>query len=257
MIENEDRRALLRAIRTVLATDCACTEQDLLADGVVVTHAKELAGRRRFPFPEQPLLVFTMGAGVVVSANSERAAWLQTNLGHLHRDTIFSAPTIALLAQHIARDRQDLAGPDLKYACSQNDFHPAVVPDHVAITLVEGADVTTLYQYRGFEEALHYRADHPRPDMAATVASRGGEIVGIAGAKADCDLMWQIGVNVVEAARGGGIGRALVSRLTELILDSGRIPYYSTAVSNIRSRAVALNLGYWPAWTELYARDRA
>src|SRR5438094_6206704 len=31
--------------------------------------------------------------------------------------------------------------------------------------------------------------------------SRGGEIVGIAGAKADCDLMWQIGVNVVEAAR--------------------------------------------------------
>ena len=144
----------------------------------------------------------------------------------------------------------------MKYACSQHDFHPAVNPDHVAITLVEGDDVSDLYQYRGFEEALHYRTDHPRPDMAAAVASRAGEIVGIAGAKGDCDLMWQIGVNVVEAARGGGIGRALVSRLTELILDSGRIPYYSTAVSNIRSRAVALSLGYWPAWTELYARDR-
>jgi GNAT superfamily N-acetyltransferase len=256
MVENGDRRAVLRAIRTVLATDCACTEQDFREDGVVVTHAKELAGRRPFPFPARPLVVFTMGAGVVLSAHPERAAWLQTNVGHLDRDTIFSAPTIALLAQHVARDQQDLAGPDLKYACSKDDFHPAVIPDHVAITLVEGDDVSDLYRYRGFEEALHYRIDHPRPDVAAAVASCGDEIVGIAGTKADCEIMWQIGVNVVEAARGGGIGRALVSRLTELILDSGRIPYYSTAVSNIRSRAVALNLGYWPAWTELYARDR-
>jgi GNAT superfamily N-acetyltransferase len=270
MADNGDRRAVLRAIRTVLAADCACTEQDFLKDGVVVTHAKELARRRRFPFPARPLLVFTMGAGVVLSAHPERAAWLQTNLGHLDRDTIFSAPTIALLAQHVARDQQDLAGPDLKYACSKDDFRPAVVPDHVAISLVEGDDVSDLYQYRGFEEALHYRTDPatgpcgpgccalsgPRPDMAAAVASRAGEIVGIAGAKADCELMWQIGVDVVEVARGGGIGRALVSRLTELILDSGRIPYYSTAVSNIRSRAVALSLGYRPAWTELYARNR-
>ena len=86
MVENGDRRGVLRAIRTVLATDCACTEQDFLKDGVVVTHAKELAGRRRFPFPARPLLVFTMGAGVVLSAHPERAAWLQTNLGHLDRE---------------------------------------------------------------------------------------------------------------------------------------------------------------------------
>src|SRR5438067_4836574 len=127
MVENEDRRAALRAIRTVLASDCACAEQDFLKDGVVVTHARELAGRRRFPFPVQPLLAFTMGAGVVLSADPERAAWLQANLSHLDRDTIFSAPTIALLAQHVARDRQDLAGPDLKYACSQRDFRPAAI----------------------------------------------------------------------------------------------------------------------------------
>jgi predicted GNAT family acetyltransferase len=93
-------------------------------------------------------------------------------------------------------------------------------------------------------------------DRRAVLRAIRGDIVGIAGAKADRELMWQIGVDVVEAARGGGIGRALVSRLTERILDSGRIAYYSTTVSNIRSRAVALSLSYWPAWTELYARDR-
>jgi hypothetical protein len=26
--------------------------------------------------------------------------------------------------------------------------------------------------------------------------------------------------------------------------------------ANLRSRALATGLGYWPAWTDLYARDR-
>lgn len=77
-----------------------------------------------------------------------------------------------------------------------------------------------------------------------------------AGVKADSDAMWQIGVDVIAPEHGRGVGRALVGRLTELILDRGKIPYYSPAASNIRSRTVATSLGYWPAWTELYARDR-
>ena len=190
MVENGDRRAVLRAIRTVLATDCACTEQVFLEDGVVVTHAIELAGRRRFPFPARPLLVFTMGAGVVLSAHPERAAWLQTNVGHLDRDTIFSAPTIALLARHVAGDRQEVGGPDLKYACSQRDFRPAAIPDHIAITLVEGDAVSDLYQYQGFKEALHYRTDHPRPDMAAAVASCAGPFLAL-GPDAWAESRWR------------------------------------------------------------------
>jgi GNAT superfamily N-acetyltransferase len=153
-------------------------------------------------------------------------------------------------------DGQYLAGPDLKYACSHSDFCPAAVPTDIEIALVEGDDIVDLYTFQGFGAALAYRTDTPRPDVMATVARRAGEVVGIAGASADCETMWQIGVEVVEGARGQGIGRALVGRLTEGILGQGKIPYYTTAVSNIRSRTVAISLGYWPAWTELYARDR-
>lgn len=198
-----------------------------------------------------------MGTGVVLSCHPERAGWLQANMGYCQRDEIFAAPAIALFAQYIAPDQQDLGGPDVKYACSHDTFRPADAPGHVAITVVEGDRITDLYRYQGFREALHYRSDHPRPDMAATVASRAGNIVGIAGAKADCELMWQIGVEVIGLERGKGIGRALVSRLTEIILQKGKIPYYSAAVSNIHSRAIATGLGYWPIWTELYVRDRA
>jgi predicted GNAT family acetyltransferase len=68
--------------------------------------------------------------------------------------------------------------------------------------------------------------------------------------------MWQIGVAVTEAGHDRGICRAIVGHLTEGILARGKIPDYSTAVSNIRSRAVASSRGYRPVWTELYAKDR-
>jgi predicted GNAT family acetyltransferase len=125
----------------------------------------------------------------------------------------------------------------------------------VTIAVVERDDIAGLYQNAGFRNALGYRTDHPRPDMIATVATRNGMIVGIAGASADCDMLWQIGVDVRASERGAGVGRALVSRLTEAVLDSGHVPFYSTMIANIRSQAAAYALGYWTAWTEMSAVD--
>ena len=193
---------------------------------------------------------------MVVSCHPERVDWLRTNLGELHRDAIFSATTIARLADYIEPDGQLLSGPELKYVCSQGDVRPMGAPEHVEIAVVEGTDIHPLYRHRGFPHALSYRTATPRPDVVVTVATRADEIVGIAGASADGDAIWQIGVDVVAHARGGGIGRALVSRLTREVLRQGRLPYYSTTVSNLRSSRLALSLGYWPAWVELYARDR-
>jgi predicted GNAT family acetyltransferase len=90
--------------------------------------------------------------------------------------------------------------------------------------------------------------------MLEAVARINGEIVGVAGASAHCDAMWQIGVDIVEGKRGLGIGRAIVGQLTAEVLARGRVPYYSTVVSNLRSAQLALGLGYKLAWVELYAR---
>lgn len=256
MAGNSDRAAALRVVRTVLAADCACAEEAFVGEGVVIVDAQERPGRRRFPVGAKPLALVTMGAGTVVSCHPDRAAWLRANLARRQRDHVFSAPIIAQLAEHIAPDRQDLRGPDLKYICSRETFRPAGAPGGIPITVSEGDDIAALYARPGFENALSYRSDHARPDVAATVATHAGDIIGIAGASADCEALWQIGVDVVPAFRGRGIGRALVSGLTETILRRVVIPYYSTAASNIRSRALAISLGYFPAWVELYAVDR-
>src|SRR5205807_4697589 len=95
----------------------------------------------------------------------------------------------------------------------------------------------------------------PAPDVMA-VATRGGAAIGIAGASADTDALWQIAVEVLVEARGVGVGRAVVGQLTRGILAAGKIPYYTTPVSHIGSRTLAIGLGYRPVWTEMYARDR-
>jgi GNAT superfamily N-acetyltransferase len=251
-----DRRGARAAIAATLAAQCACNEADFAASGVVVTEASERAGRLRFPVPTKPLLVATLGAGVVISCHPSRVAWARNHLAGLDRDALFGAALIARLARYVGRDGQELVGPILRYACSRDSLRIAPVPDGVAVTLVNRSELPALYRYTGFAHALSYRRDHPRPDMVAAVARRGAAVVGIAAASADSDLLWQIGVEVVAAERGRGIGRAIVGRLTEAVLDRGRVPYYSTTVANLRSRALALGSGYWPAWTDLYARDR-
>jgi GNAT superfamily N-acetyltransferase len=258
MTINATHQDVLAAARAVLAADCACDPADFLADSITLVRAEERAGRRRHRRPAKPLLVVTMGAGVVASCHPERLEWLRDLLAGQRRDAIFGASIIAQLAQAVAEDGHWLAGPDLAYVCSRADFRPAAapLPGGVEIAVVERDGMAALYAHEGFHNALGYSLMHPCPDMLATVATRDGAVVGVAGASADCDTLWQIGVDVVPEARGAGLGRALVSRLTDAVFDAGRVPYYTTAVSNIASRSLALGLGYRPVWTAMYAAVR-
>jgi GNAT superfamily N-acetyltransferase len=249
------RAATLEMVRSVLAADCACPESAFSEDSLLITEFEERPGRRRYPRPDKPLLIVTMGRGVVVSCHPSRCNHLRTILGDLPRDELFAAPVIAELTRLIAADRQVLIGPAMKYVCAPSSFRPPMGRDGLGIDVIEGEAIQELYQLPGFENALSYRPDHPRPDVAAAVAYRGRDIIGIAGASDDCDALWQIGIDVVPTARGTGIGRALVGRLTELAFARGRIPFYATAVANLRSQALSMSLGYTPAWVEIHAKD--
>ena len=99
-----------------------------------------------------------------------------------------------------------------------------------------------------FEETAH------APDVLAAAAYFAGEVIGVAGASADGDVLWQVGVDVHAAYQGRGIGRAVVSRVTEAIFAAGRVPHYVHAVANLPSARLALSLGYRPAWVEVYTR---
>jgi predicted GNAT family acetyltransferase len=117
----------------------------------------------------------------------------------------------------------------------------------------EKEEIPSLYDDRRFNNAILYDADSPRPDMIAVASYDNGEITGMAGCSKDCGSMWQIGIDVLPEYRQRGVATTLVSLLTDEIFKRGKIPYYGTWCSNIASRTIAQNCGYFPAWVETYS----
>lgn len=113
-------------------------------------------------------------------------------------------------------------------------------------------DEKEIEAFRGdsrFDEAFAFSED--APDIIGVSASRGGKIIGMAGASRDSSRMYQIGINVDEGFRGEHIGSGLVTLLKNEILRRGVLPFYGTSMSHIASQRTALRAGFFPAWAEL------
>ena len=87
--------------------------------------------------------------------------------------------------------------------------------------------------------------------MMAVGAYDGERLIGLAGCSADADMMLQIGVDVLPDYRRLGVASAVTSRIAMLILEQGKVPFYCSAWSNIRSVRNAVKCGFIPAWVEL------
>jgi GNAT superfamily N-acetyltransferase len=92
-------------------------------------------------------------------------------------------------------------------------------------------------------------------DILGVGAYDGDKLIGFAGCSADCEDMYQIGIDVLPEYRRLGIASALTSNLACEILSLGKVPFYCAAWCNIPSVRNAFKCGFSPAWVELTARD--
>ena len=255
MIANQE--SALQVVKKILAADFACAESDFDKAGVSFHLCKEIEGARRFPLPQKFLGVVTMGRGVVVSCSAERLQWARTNLVNFTSDALFYAPAVALMVNLVTHDNQTIFGPELKYICTSDTLKPHSIGRDIELSIIDEKTIRQLYEKNRFPNALGRQYDHRRPTLLACSAKCDGVIAGLAGASADCDSMWQIGIDTLPEYRNRGIGKALVSRLTEALFNIEKLPYYSTGTTNIPSRRIATSLGYRPAWVEIYSREPA
>ena len=230
-------KKMLRIVKTQLATDLNCSPSDFNRDGIVFCEAKENPGRRPFPRGERHIEMYTMGSAVIVSATPDILPYLREQLDGKNRDEAFDVPFI--FGQGICHL------PDIE------NLAPITAPDGVEIVTVAQPDIPNLYVHKGFYYALWYEP-HIRPETLVTVAYVDGVVAGMAGTSDDCEMMWQIGINVLPKYRKRGIAAALTNRLAIEILERGKIPYYGAATSNIASQRVAHRAGFRPAWACIY-----
>ena len=70
-----------------------------------------------------------------------------------------------------------------------------------------------------------------------------------AGATANSERMWEMGVN--SFAEGKGYAVSALSALVQEILNQGKVPYSGTALSHLASQNVSLRAGFIPTFCEL------
>lgn len=83
-----------------------------------------------------------------------------------------------------------------------------------------------------------------------------GNLIGLAACSADCEEMWQIGVDVLPAFRRQGVASALTAALTREIMQKGKVPFYGCAWANLPSVLNALRSGFRPAWAEVSIMEK-
>ena len=99
--------------------------------------------------------------------------------------------------------------------------------------------------------------DRRQLDVLGVGAYDGDRLIGLAACSADCEDMWQIGVDVLPGYRRQGIACALTSALAKEIISRDKVPFYCTAWSNIRSVRNAVKSGFVPAWVEMTVKPAA
>ena len=254
-MSNGSRSEAMATVRRVIAADYACDEADLLADKVTIVPHEQRDGSRGFQVGEKPLQLVTIGNGVVISCHPDHLGWANAQTQGILRDDIFSASLIGKLAARIDPDRQQLHGPYLRYAASHDRFRPAQGRHDAAIELIADDQVWSLVNHPDFPHALSPSPGRKGSRLVAAVARDGARMIGVAAACEETAGLWQIGVDVIPEMQGTGIGRQIVSTVTQSIFEAGGVPYYTAAPSNIASCSTALGLGFWPAWTDLYVTD--
>jgi len=185
---------------------------------------------RQFPFLE----IAAMGKSIVISEDSHILTKVKPLLEDRTREDIFVAPFIF--------------GHSLYYILDCNKIKKLPLPDGFEFYIKEGKEIHDLYKISGFENAIQYDINHPRPDVIVIYAMYENNIVVMAGASADSDLMWQIGINVLHQFRNKGLATSLVSNLALIIMERGSVPYYGAASSNIASQSVAYRSRFIPTW---------
>ena len=222
------------------------------SENVIVTSRESKGARRYLKLPFSCQLV-SYGNNVVASVSPEFREIAENYINKYPVEHLFETPHLHALNDALMEKGQ-------KICFMAEYFLPDV--DILRERVVEGADPYEMRLLTQSDFANLYLPewsnalckDRKHLDVLGVGAYNGDKLVGFAGCSADCDTMWQIGIDVLPAYRRQGIASVLTSRLAIEILNRGKVPFYCAAWCNIRSIRNAIKSGFRPAWVEMTAK---
>jgi GNAT superfamily N-acetyltransferase len=242
---------ILQITKAQLALDYNCNLVDFEKDKNVVVENNLIDGRRIYHSDGCFIKILCFGSRIIIKASPLIMPWCEEKLINKSAAWLFQYPKLRAIDEKFNEFGHEIADIHHYYLPNQN------VKIISPITKVKWYEYEEILQFKNddrFEEALGF--DEKRPDVLAVAAFEGDNIMGIAGASADSNTMWQIGIDVLPQYRGRGIGTNLVSLLKDETLKRGKVPFYGTVSSHFHSQNIAINAGFYPVWAELFSKTK-
>lgn len=240
---------MLRIAMRQSAEDIGCAADDFLKNqNVTVPFHLGVNARKYYKLPITCTFV-SYGNNVVAAVTDEVSDPVSEYIGRYVFYHCFETPNM-----HWLNERLMEKGHKICFMAEYYLFDANRVQDQGCAykTMILGpSDFEALYLPK-WSNALC--KDRKQLDVLGVGAYDQGKLVGLAGCSADCSDMWQIGVDVLPDYRRRGIASVLTAILAKEILKHGKVPFYCSAWSNIRSVRNAVKSGFIPAWVEMTAK---
>ncbi|MDE5897410.1 MAG: GNAT family N-acetyltransferase, partial [Clostridia bacterium] len=224
---NED---ILRIAAEQSAIDCGCSSGDFFGQENVIVPSRVTSGARAYLYQPLDCNFVSYGNNVVACVREELREIVRRYLENRAAERCFETPALheldGALAPYGVRSRfmAEYFLPDV----TRLKEKPCPYP----VRILSPEEFQNLYLPE-WGNALS--AKRPERDVLCAGAYDGDTLAGLAGVSADCETMWQIGIDVLPGYRRKGIASALTSRLALEALSRGKVPFYCAAWSNLKS----------------------
>lgn len=229
-----NKKEVIEIIKKQLAIDLNCSVEDFNKEGIIYCNSQKNDKQRKYIRSVPYIEMATMGKACIISLDDNIKVKVEKALENKTRNEISECNVM-------------IEG-EIHYIPDINKMFKRELPKDYDYEIKEKDEIKPLYKIPGFENSIQYGENYVGPDEIVLYARKDDEIIAMAGASEDSEIMWQIGVDVKEEYRSKGLATALVSNLADIIIKKGKIPYYSTTSSNIPSQLVAYKCDFMPFW---------
>ena len=228
------------------AIDANCNEEDFCCGKNVIVISKENASARKYLKLPHVCNLISYGENIIATVSEEYRDIVEQYINKYPTEHCFETPNM-----HILNDAFQKLG--FRVCFMAEYFLPDVqilraLSCDFELRLLQQEDFSELYTPEWSNALCENRKEL---DVLGIGAYHNGRLIGLAVCSADCETMWQIGVDVLPEYRRKGIASAITSRLAMEILERDKVPFYCCAWSNLKSARNAIKSGFRPAWVEM------
>lgn len=233
------------------AIDMNCSPEDFSRTEYVITESRASDQARKYlPLPFACDMV-SYGSNVVATIHPQFRSIVESFLTQYPVSNAFETPHVRVLDDAFEPYDMGVCFMAEYFLPDMERIHP--IACGYELKLLHPQDFQHLYTDEWSNALCEKRK---QLDVLAVGAYDGDRLIGLAGCSADCEDMWQIGVDVLPAYRRQGIATSLTSHLAMEILARNKVPYYCSAWCNMKSVRNAIRSGFVPAWVEITVRSK-